>query len=211
MLKKEWYRTAAWIAAVLIFMNGVVWSAHHCLLQRGIAEKVLRFHVLANSDSEADQQVKLKVRDGILNWMESMRAELSGDPASEREQELLFLSEHLEEIEKLSDQILKKNGMDYSAKAALENVYFPERTYGDLTFPAGWYQAFRIKLGKAKGHNWWCVLYPGLCFSDCLHGVFEDGQQKELESIMTVEEYEELLRTPKKWKIGFRWLNFAKN
>lgn len=211
MLRKEWYWTAVWTLTVLIFMNGVVWSAHHSLLQRGIAEKVLRFHVLANSNSEADQQVKLKVRDGILEWIESMEAELSGDPASEREQERLFLSEHLEEIEKLSGQILKKNGMDYSAEAALESAYFPERTYGDLTFPAGWYQTLRIKLGKAKGHNWWCVLYPGLCFSDCLHGVFEDGQQKKLESIMTVEEYEELLRTPQKWKVSFRWLNFARN
>lgn len=116
-----------------------------------------------------------------------------------------FLQNNLREIERVSDQVLAEQGMPYRAEAALETVWFPDRTYGDCTFPAGWYEALRIKLGKADGHNWWCVLYPKLCFSDSVHAVVEEDQMKKLEEVLTVEEYEELLKKPAKWKISFRW------
>ena len=116
-----------------------------------------------------------------------------------------FLQNNLREIERVSDQVLSEQGMSYSAETALETVWFPNRTYGDCTFPAGWYEALRVKLGKADGHNWWCVLYPRLCFYDSVHAVVEEDQKKELEEVLTVEEYEELLKKPARWKISFRW------
>ena len=123
-----------------------------------------------------------------------------------REEILQFLKSHLPEIEAVANQTLVGRHQSYRATAAIETVYFPERTYGTCTFPAGWYEALRIRLGEAKGHNWWCVLYPRLCFTDCLHAVVEEGEQQELKEVLTEEEYETLLHEPGRWKIGLRIL-----
>lgn len=166
-----------------LFVNILFWSGQRMLLQRGIAEEVLRFHVLANSDSAVDQAVKLEVRDAVLAWLEEAQIERSvtqgkketantgtendssfmSDLESEKntkEKEEEFLRAHLTELEAVANNVLASKGQSYQAHAELTTCYFPERTYGACTFPAGWYEAFRIKLGKAKGHNWWCVLYP---------------------------------------------------
>ena len=146
-------------------------SAH--ALQRGIAEEVLRFHVLANSDSAVDQAVKLEVRDAVLAWLEEAQIErsvtqgkketantgtendssfMSGleSEKNTKEKEEEFLRAHLTELEAVANNVLASKGQSYQAHAELTTCYFPERTYGACTFPSGWYQAFRIKLGKAK-------------------------------------------------------------
>lgn len=190
-------------------------------IQQGIAGAVVRFHVLANSDGKEDQAVKLRVRDAVLAWVEQADPTMNpewdgrGDAVRTRtgnardrigsEQTLQFLEKHLSEIEAVANAVLISQNEPYRATAALENVYFPERTYGACTFPAGWYEALRIRLGAAKGHNWWCVLYPRLCFTDCLHAVVEEEQQQELSEVLTAEEYETLLHEPKKWKLALRW------
>lgn len=220
-----------WFVTVMILFAVVLHSitvyAHQQLLQQGIAEEVLRFHVLANSDSEEDQQVKYLVRDGVIAWVEkemraqeaakiqaadtekqetgSNRKSVKNQTADKKQEMEQFLGEHLSEITQLADQILAENGFSYHAEARIENCYFPDRTYGGCTFPAGWYRALRICLGEAKGQNWWCVLYPKLCFADCLHGAVGEEEMQELEKVLTVEEYESLLRQPGKWKISFRW------
>jgi stage II sporulation protein R len=223
-------RTVLMITAFALIMNLAVSAAHRTLLQQGIAEEVLRFHVLANSDSETDQEIKYKVRDAVLAWMQEQETageitkemsdaaqqenseettERSGDmteaTASGKEQTESFLAAHLADIERVADEVLEGEGVPYRATAALEDCYFPDRTYGACTFPAGWYRALRLRLGEAEGHNWWCVLYPGLCFSDCLHAVVEEDGMAELKEVLSAEEYEALLRDPKQWKISFRW------
>lgn len=232
-------RTVFVIILSALCLNLGVRAAHRTILQQGIAQEILRFHVLANSDSEADQRVKYLVRDEILIWMEAQRQkeaaaeqnyagktermkvqestekterikvqEDTGNKTffEKRENAESFLAEHLAEIEAAADRALRENGMDYHAKAALEQVYFSERVYGAYTFPAGWYEALRVRLGKADGHNWWCVLYPELGFSDCIRGVNGQGEQVDsLKEVLSVQEYESLLRRPEKWKIKFRW------
>lgn len=196
---KSWGMTIVFVLICSCVLNLGVSAAHRALLQRGIAEEVLRFHVLANSDSEEDQRIKLLVRDEVITW-------LSGQMESEDKAAVLqFLSAHLQQLEQIADRVLEEEGVSYRAAAAIENCYFPKRTYGDCTFPAGWYQALRICLGDAGGQNWWCVLYPKLCFADCLHGVIEEDQMQQLEEVLSAEEYESLLRSPKEWKISFRW------
>ncbi len=217
VILRKWSATLLCVLACGIALNLGVSAAHRAILQRGIAEEVLRFHVLANSDSEEDQDVKLLVRDAVLKWIHEELDSEKSLPAiqknevdqkteeSGKKSELCFLSGHLSEIEEIANQVLGEQGMSYRAQASVENCYFPERTYGDCTFPAGWYDALRVQLGEAKGHNWWCVLYPGLCFSDCLHAVVDGDELADLKELLTVEEYESLLRKPKKWKIAFRW------
>lgn len=197
---RKWGGTVWLVLFCSLILNLGVSAAHRGMLQRGIAEEILRFHVLANSDSEEDQEVKYLVRDEVLDWISRRLGDCG------KEEEMQFLSGHLEEVAQVADKVLRQQGFSYGAQAELITCYFPDRTYGDCTFPAGWYEALRIRLGSAQGQNWWCVLYPKLCFSDCLHAVVEEEQMEELESVLTVEEYESLLENPGEWKISFRWL-----
>lgn len=199
---KTWGRTAACILAAAFLLNFGAVKAHGIMLQQGIAEEVLRFHVLANSDSEEDQRIKYLVRDEVIAWLGE---EMEGKKDYGKEAALQFLSGHLAQLEQMADKVLGEEGAAYRSEASVEDCYFPARTYGECTFPAGWYKALRIRLGEAEGQNWWCVLYPRLCFSDCLHGVVEEDQMQQLEEVLTVEEYESLLRKPGEWKIAFRW------
>ena len=199
----EYGRTIICVLVCALALNPGVSAAQRAILQQGIAEEVLRFHVLANSDSDEDQAVKLLVRDAVLEWTREELALLEGETT--KKSELRFLSEHLAGIEEVANRVLKEQGLPYRAHASVENCYFPARSYGSCTFPAGWYDALRVSLGEAKGHNWWCVFYPGLCFSDCLHAVVDRDELADLKEVLTVEEYESLLRKPKKWKIAFRW------
>lgn len=198
-LLRKWSVTVGNTLLCAFLLNLGVSAAHQSLLQRGIAEEVLRFHVLANSDSEEDQNIKYLVRDAVIAWLSDEME------VKDKDSELQFLSEHLSQIEQIANQVLSGSGVSYRAQATIENCYFPDRTYGDYTFPAGWYDALCICLGEAKGQNWWCVLYPSLCFSDCLHAVVDEEELADLEEVLTVEEYESLLREPKKWKITSRW------
>ena len=172
-------------------------------LQRGISSRVLRFHVLANSDGEKDQAVKLKVRDGVLDWLEQ---ELT--PQEQNHLDLMSqrVAELLPAIEQKAYEILEEDGVSYGVKAELGVSRFPEKTYGDCTVPAGNYTALRLLLGKAEGRNWWCVLFPRLCFLDCVHAVLPQESERQLQNVLTEEEYESLFDPGKdEYKICFRY------
>ncbi len=222
--------TAACMLLLSLLLQITAAAAQQSQLQQGIAEKVLRFHVLANSDSEEDQRVKLLVRDGVLAYLLEQteaeeaasvtgttevlsaagrveRKEFTERTAEVEEKEKLraYIRTHLPELTDVANQVLISENADYRAEAVLEPCYFPERTYGACTFPAGWYEALRIRLGEAKGHNWWCVLFPRLCFADCMNAVVEEEQLQQLEEVLTVEEYDCLLQDPGQWRFTFRW------
>lgn len=180
-------------------------------VQQELAEEVFRFHVLANSDSKEDQEVKLLVRDRVLSYMkESMEEDTdvpegcAYEPSAESTKK--WACEHLEEIEGLADEVLREQGFGYQSEAEVTTCYFPEKRYGDITFPCGEYEALRIKLGRASGHNWWCVLYPNLCFiSQTCAYVSEEGKE-ELKDVLEDEEYE-LVTAPSEFKV--RWFFFG--
>lgn len=140
---------------------------------------IIRFHVIANSDTQEDQDLKLKVRDGVL---EAVNQELVKETMEQYDADSVecnvkqvnlnvdesreYLKNHLDVVEKIANDIIKQNGYDYKAKAELGVRWIPEKTYGDTTFPAGNYEALNITIGAGEGHNWWCVLYPPLCLID---------------------------------------------
>lgn len=170
-------------------------------IQERLSEEVFRFHVLANSDSSADQEVKLKVRDGILDYMEeSMGGETSAGDTK------LWAAAHLKELEKKADTVLEENGAGYRAHAEVTSCYFPRKEYGDVIFPEGNYEALRIELGKASGHNWWCVLYPNLCFMDTTCAVVSEEGKRELKETLEEDEYE-MITAASEFKI--RWFFFG--
>lgn len=156
-------------------------------MQEHLAQEVLRFHILANSDSKTDQSLKMAVKEDVLEYLEQeLPQELDVDETKE------WMRRHTKELETVGQNVIQKNGFDYPVSAAVTTCYFPEKTYGDVTFPKGNYEALRIEIGAAKGHNWWCVLYPNLCFTDAVCSVVpEEGKQK-LKNVLTEEEYAEV-------------------
>ena len=102
---------------------------------------------------------------------------------------------HTDELENLSREIVQQEGYDYPVSAAVTTCWFPEKTYGDLTFPSGNYEALRIEIGAAKGHNWWCVLYPNLCFLDAVNAVVPKEGKQELKNVLSEEEYSQITAT----------------
>lgn len=164
-----------------------------------IPNHVLRLHVLANSDSQADQSLKLKVRDRILK-------ESSGllDGVTDKENAEKVVSKKIPILQKAAANEIKIQGCNYPVKVVLTNMYFTTRQYGDVTLPAGRYDALRVTIGSGKGHNWWCVIFPPMCLpaaekQDELKDVLNKNELDITEShsgyivkFKTVEAYEQL-------------------
>ena len=187
-MKKDWIRQTGYIAGMtvvtaVLFLGGI--KIRQQSLQQGIAEKILRFHVLAASDTKEDQELKLKVRDAVCVYMEEELADALNKSESE---ELVRL--HLGEIEAVAEQTIKEAGYDYPVTASLAYVEFPEKTYGAYVFPAGTYEALEVVIGEGKGHNWWCVMYPNLCFSGSVYEVVDEEAEERLREVLSTEEYE---------------------
>ena len=170
-------------------------------LQQAISDKVLRFHVLANSDSEADQNLKLAVRDAVGSFMQEKLTAVENLEECE-----MVVRQSLGEIEEAAAETIAENGYDYDVTAELEHTSFPVKNYGSYTFPAGDYEALRIVIGEGNGHNWWCVLYPNLCFLDKTCAVVSDEGKEDLKGVLTDEEYQ-LLTDNKELKM--KWFFFG--
>ena len=152
-------RAAKWELALLIgLMVSLAWGCWADRIQRELADQVLRLHVLANSDSEADQALKLKVRDSVLQKAEELL-----DGCHDRETAEARLSAALPEIEDAARQRIAAEGADEAVTAELRPTVFPTKEYEDFTLPAGEYLALRVVIGEGEGHNWWCVVFPPLC------------------------------------------------
>lgn len=126
-----------------------------------LSPSILRFHVLAASDSEEDQNLKLKVRDFFLDVLHKALPQ-TADKASI----LSYVETQKTSLVESLNAFLAQNGSTDTATLEVTSVHFPQRRYGALCFPSGQYEALRICIGEAQGHNWWCVLYPSLCFTD---------------------------------------------
>lgn len=189
------------LTGMILYRQSVLVEAKVEKTQEKLAEEVLRFHVLANSDSEEDQRLKMKVKEEILAYLKQKLPN-----AKSVEEAKKWTGSHKEELEQVADQTIRKEGYSYSVKVELTESYFPQKTYGDVTFPAGEYEALRIKIGKAKGHNWWCVLYPNLCFVDATNAVVPKKSKQKLKTVLDEEEYEMVTATS---KFKIKWFFFG--
>lgn len=168
--------------------------------QEEIAKEILRFHVIANSDSDEDQALKMKVKEEVVTYVSQLTCQEENVTEAEYMIEL-----YLEEIQKKAQEVVKREGYDYTVTAELTDSYFPVKTYGEAVFPDGVYRALKINIGAAQGKNWWCVLYPNLCFVDSAYGVLEEDQKEKLKSVLTEEEYESIFDVPsKEIKVRFK-------
>ncbi len=170
---------------VSISMN-IKWSH----MKADLAGKVFRFHVLANSDRAEDQELKMQVKEEIIAYM---KQEL---PVSEGvDMTKAWARDNLHSITDRAQRLVKQKGYDYTVTAEVTTCDFPEKSYGDITFPAGEYEALRIEIGEAKGQNWWCVLYPNLCFIDAVHAVVPEESKAELKEVLEEDTYKMVTAT----------------
>lgn len=170
-------------------------------LQQQIATQVLRFHIRANSDTVADQQKKLRIKQSLLEWLTPILSENTS-----KSETIQCIRKNLPDIRKEATRMAAPEPVTVT----LQKEWFPEKTYGTCTFPEGIYDALRVDIGQAKGHNWWCVLYPSLCFADALEpSMTEEGEEK-LQQILDEDAYDLLLH-PQKLKIRFRLEFFLRN
>jgi len=165
---------------------------YETIIAKDISRGVIRFHVRANSDSTIDQQLKLKVRDGVLKHLES-----AGISPTSMGESVEYLSANLHIINQVAQSIIYENGFDYNVTTSLEEEEFPEKSYGNVTLPEGRYRSLIIRIGNADGHNWWCVLYPPLCFVDVSTATMPSESQSKLKDSVTSNEFEHITSSNK--------------
>lgn len=200
MEEKKMGRQLFFAAAIIlygIFLGMPVWGQSR--LQRGIAREVLRFHVLADSDSTEDQVLKMQVKDVLVEKLNGLLQDCENAAESEK-----AVQENLGQIETWAAEEIQRRGFSCPVSVALENVWFPEKSYGDCTFPEGEYRALQVKIGEAKGQNWWCLLFPGLCFAGTVEGEVPPPQKEKLRQVLTQEEYE-AVTGKENLHFGFKW------
>lgn len=159
-------------------------------VQKDLAGNLLRLHIIANSDTKADQELKLKVRDAIIKEM-SDKFNLSNNISETKK----IAQANISNIEGIAKNIISQNGKDYSVKVAMANVYFPTKYYGDIALPPGNYDALRVEIGAARGKNWWCVLFPPLCFVDATNGKLPESSKQKLKATLSENEYQLISNT----------------
>lgn len=146
------------VFGLLIFLSIFDANLYAQNIKKDISENVIRLHVIANDDSIEAQEVKLKVRDEILKLIDENNIDSFSNAYD-------YLEKSMDEIENVARDVLKENGFEYDVFVELGKYEFPSKSYGRLNFPEGEYTAIRVGLGEAKGQNWWCVMYPTLCFT----------------------------------------------
>jgi stage II sporulation protein R len=171
---RKYTRTLLSVAIILITLN-ILFEEEVNAKQEELAQRVLRFHIRANSDSEEDQNLKLKVKEAVTEYISILL-----ESSESAEQSAAIIKANMTDILNIAQSVIVSNGYDYNVSGYIVNEYFPLKVYADVALPPGYYNAFRIDIGNAQGRNWWCILYPALCFADITHGVVDEECKEEL-------------------------------
>lgn len=149
-----------------------------------ISKGVFRLHVIANSDSEKDQNLKYIVRDNLINYMNSLTKNITS-----KDKAIEIAKEHKQDFYDIAKKTIEENGYNYDVNIEIGNSYFPTKYYGDITLPAGYYDALKVEIGDAEGQNWWCVMFPPLCFVDMSTGIVPNESKETIRKNLPEEEY----------------------
>lgn len=171
-----------------------------------IANNVFRLHVIANSDSEEDQKLKYIVRDSILSYVNGILENINN-----KEDVVLTINNHIDEIKNIAQQAVYNEGFTYDVEIEVGNFKFPTKTYGNISFPPGLYDALRVKIGNASGKNWWCVMFPPLCFVDVSSGIVPEDSKELMESNLSSEDYALVSSSKNITKIKFKVVEVLQN
>ncbi len=196
-LKKDEKMLIAFAVSLALYMAFSI--TYFSAVSGEIRESVVRLHILAESNSESDQSVKLKVRDALLEKNTDL---LSDKFNCEKAEE--YFEKNKDELEKTANKVLEENGKTYKAKITLGKEFYTTRVYEELTFPAGIYTSLKVVLGEGKGENWWCVMFPPLCVP-AVSGEIENDENINLEEYIT-KDGEKIVSSKTKFKMKFKIL-----
>lgn len=182
------------IFTFIIFIMGIGFFYSYINMEKSAAveslsHSAIRFHVLANSDTETDQALKMKVKEKVVDYIYKNTGNF--DTVEEAQN---FITGNDNKIKKLATETIHSLGYDYSVTSSFGMQDFPDKAYGDIVFPKGEYTSYTLSIGEGKGHNWWCVLYPPLCFVDASTGVVPDSSKEMLKESLTDQEYDTIVK-----------------
>lgn len=188
---------------VFVFSSAISYTTAVC---SDISESVFRLHVIANSDSEGDQNLKYIVRDEILNYINDFCTNTSS------KSDVIYVTEqNLDKIKEIAKQTIEKNGYNYDVNVSIGNFAFPTKKYGDIILPPGFYDALKVEIGEAKGQNWWCVMFPPLCFIDVTSGIVPDDSKQIMKENLSDEEYDLISENNTSIDIKFKIVEVLQN
>ena len=203
----KYIKQISFCMVIAIFATGILtWNIFLNLETKStvlfLSHSAIRFHILANSDSVSDQALKMRVKESVVNYI----YEKTGDFKTVDEAKNFILNND-KTIKSMATKAIADNGYDYTVSSTFGFSDFPVKTYGDVIFPKGTYTSYTIKIGNGKGHNWWCVLYPPLCFVDVSTGVLPDNSKEKLRDSLSDTQY----HTVTKYNFKFKYLKFFNN
>ncbi len=169
---------------LLLLYSSVCAVSYAQSISSDIAESVFRLHVIANSDSKEDQNLKYIVRDNLIEYMNSIC-----NNCSSKQEAISIVEKNKDIFEQIAINTIKEQGYSYPVKINIGNFEFPTKNYGDISLPAGFYDALRVEIGEAKGQNWWCVMFPPLCFVDVTSGIVPDESKDLMKDNLSEEEF----------------------
>ncbi len=170
------------LLTLYIFISAI---SYVTAVSNDIADSVFRLHIIANSDSEEDQSLKLKVRDELLSYMNDISKNCTS-----KEEVIELAKAHKDKFKEIANNVVRLNNFDYDVNVEIGSSDFPTKYYGDIALPSGTYDALKVTLGNAEGHNWWCVMFPPLCFVDVSSGIVPDSSKQEMKENLNDEEYD---------------------
>lgn len=171
-----------------------------------ISNSVFRLHVIANSDSKEDQDLKYLVRDELIKYMNTISENISS-----KEEAIRLVEENKEEFYTIAKKVISDNGFNYDVNIEIGNFSFPMKTYGDISLPAGFYDALKVEIGSALGQNWWCVMFPSLCFVDVSSGIVPNESKENLQDTMQEEDYNLISSDNIEYKLKFKLVELFEN
>lgn len=192
---------------ILLFIYTILCAFSYVnAVSTNIQDSVFRLHVIANSDSSEDQDLKYIVRDNVLEYIN-----LISKTATSKNEVIDLANKNINEIQKIAQETIYNNGYNYSVKISIGNFAFPTKTYGDISFPAGLYDALKIEIGEAKGQNWWCVMFPPLCFVDVTSGIVPEESKESIKENLSQEEFSLLSQNTEYINFKFKIVEMFQN
>lgn len=192
------------IFVVFIFMIFLIFifvsaSSYASSVSSDLSSNLLRLHIVANSDSNEDQHLKLKIRDALINYLNSIVS-----PSNTKKEVIEILNSHIDEMKNIALNVIHESGFDYNVSIILDHIEFPTKKYGNIELPAGLYDAVNVRIGNSAGHNWWCVMFPPLCLvNDGTMEMSEDSQNNLRENLNN-EDYELITNSNQTYEFKFK-------
>ena len=204
-MKKIWLFMILFLCTTcLVLTSNVIMAQKSNKIQQELASQVIRFHVRANGDKTDDQEIKIKVKNAVIEYLRPLMRDQKNIAAARME-----VLQQLPKVESVIKKVLYENDISTESSVRLTKEYFPEKCYGAFVFPKGTYEAVVISVGEGKGQNWWCMLYPGLCFVNESYAVVSAESGEKLEKVLSEDAFAWIGR-PEGRRLGFRWLDFGK-